>query len=132
VSGHSASLLASLRGFASTATGVVRTRLELLSVEAQAEVGRVSGLLLWGVAAVLLAIAGSVFFAVFMTVALWESHRLLVLGIFAALFLTAALLAIARTLQLARQGSSLFSASLAELRRDAAALNAARDTDGAP
>lgn len=124
-----ASLLASLRGFAATAAGLVRTRLELLSVEAQEEVGRISGLLLWSMAAVLLAVMGVVFLAIFVTVLFWDSHRMLVLGIFTALFLGGAILAIARALQLMRQGSQLFAASLAELRRDAAALNTRRDSD---
>ena len=40
------------------------------------------------------------------------------LGIFAALFIAATLVAVTTALKLARQGSQLFSASLAELRRD--------------
>ncbi|MCX8086062.1 MAG: phage holin family protein [Rhodocyclaceae bacterium] len=118
-----AGLLASLRGFAATAVALVRTRLELLKVEAQEEIGRLLRLLFWGIAAVLLGGAGLVFLAVFFTVLLWESHRLLALGIFAALFLAAAGAAIAIALHLARQGSQLFAASLAELKRDAAELS---------
>lgn len=102
----------------------MRTRLELLKVEAREEVGRIAGLVLWGVAAVLLGVAGMVFLAVFITVLLWESHRLLALGIFSALFLAATAVAIAATLRLARRGSQLFAASLAELRHDEAALKA--------
>jgi len=107
-----------LRGFATTSVALLRTRLELLKVEAHEEVGRIAGLLVWAIAAVLLGIAGLIFFAVFVTVLLWESHRLLALGIFAALFLAAASMAIAMAVRLARQGSQLFAASLAELRRD--------------
>lgn len=117
-----AGLLASLRGFAATAVALVRTRLELFKVEAQEEIGRLLRLLFWGIAAVLLGGAGLVFLAVFLTVLLWESHRLLALGIFAALFLAAAGAAIAIAMHFARQGSQLFSASLAELERDAAEL----------
>jgi uncharacterized membrane protein YqjE len=115
-------LFASLRGFAATSVAVVRTRLELLQVEAREEIGRLAGLLFWGIAAVLLGIAGLVFLAVFLTVLLWESHRLLALGIFAALFLVSAFMATAIARRLLRQESQLFSASLAELRRDAEAL----------
>lgn len=122
MSAASSGLFASLRGFAATSVGLLRTRLELLKVEAQEEVGRITGLVLWGMAAVLLGVAGMIFLAVFITVLLWESHRLLALGIFAALFLAAAAVAIAATLRLARQASQLFSASLAELRHDEAAL----------
>jgi uncharacterized membrane protein YqjE len=120
-----AGLLASLRGFAATSVGLVRTRLELLKVETQEELGRIAGMLLWGIAAVLLLVVGLAFLAVFFTVLLWDSQRLLALGIFAALFLGAAGVAVGIALRLARQGSQLFAASLAELRRDAVVLNAA-------
>lgn len=122
-------LFSSLRGFATTSVALLRTRLELFKLEAQEEAGRVIALLLWGAAGVLLGIAGLVFLAVLMTVLLWDSHRLLALGIFTALFLAAAGMAIATALRLARQGSQLFAASLAELRRDESALNAADQED---
>lgn len=116
-------LFASLRGFAATSVALLRTRLELLQVEAQEEVGRIAGLLLWGIAAVLLGVAGLVFLAVFLTVLFWESQRLLALGIFAALFIAAAGVAVGMALRRAGQGSQLFAASLAELRRDETVLS---------
>jgi len=122
VSSASPGLFASLRGFAATSVAVVRTRLELLKVEAREEVGRVTGLIFWGMAAVLLGVCGLAFLAIFITVLLWDTQRLLALGIFAALFVTAAAFATFVTLRLARQGSQLFAASLAELRHDEAAL----------
>jgi uncharacterized membrane protein YqjE len=122
VSEASSSLFASLRGFVATSVALLRTRLELLKIEAQEEVGRVRGVLVWGIAAMLLGVVGVVFLAIFLTVLLWDSHRLLVLGVFAALFLAAAAVAIFTVLRLARQGSQLFAASLAELRQDETAL----------
>lgn len=122
----SAGLYASLRGFAATSVALLRTRFELLKVEAQEEVSRLAGLLLWGIAAVLLGVTGLVFLAVFLTVLLWDSQRLLTLGVFAALFLGAAAVAIGIALRLARQGSQLFAASLAELRRDESVLREER------
>lgn len=122
----SAGLYSSLRGFAATSVALLRTRFELLRVEAQEEVSRLAGLLLWGIAAVLLGVAGLVFLAVFLTVLLWDSQRLLALGIFSALFLGAAAVAIGMALRLARQGSQLFAASLAEMRRDESALREER------
>lgn len=125
-------LLASLRGFAVTGVALLRTRVGLLRVEVLEEVGRVRGMLLWGIAAVLLGVAGAVFLALFLTVLLWDSHRLLALGIFAALFIAAASVAGAAVLRLARQGSLLFAASLAELRQDEAELRAGRESGGPP
>lgn len=115
-------LFSSLRGFATTGVALARTRLELLRVEAREEVGRLAGLVFWGVAAVLLGVAGLVFLAVFITVLLWDSQRLLALGIFSALFLVAAAVAGFTAMRLARHPSQLFAASLAELRHDEAAL----------
>ncbi|MDI6747542.1 MAG: phage holin family protein [Rhodocyclaceae bacterium] len=120
-------LLASLRGFATTAASLLRTRLELLRLEAHEEAGRLMHLYLWGFVAALCAAVGVVFFAIFFTVLFWENHRLLVLGIFTVLFSVAAGVAIFMTLRLSRQGSQMFAASLAELRRDEAALNPAKD-----
>jgi uncharacterized membrane protein YqjE len=125
---HPAGLFASLRGFAATSVALLRTRLELLTVEAREEAGRLSGLLLWGMAAVLLGSMGLSFLAVFLTVLLWESHRLLALGIFSALFLGAAGVAAGIAVQLARRGSQLFAASLAELRQDESALRGGRSS----
>jgi uncharacterized membrane protein YqjE len=122
LSGSAPGLLSSLRGFATTSVGLARTRLELLKVEAQEEVGRIAGLLAWTLAAVLLAMVGLTFVAVFFTVLLWDSQRMLALGVFAALFLGAAAIAIGMAMRLARQSSQLFAASLAELRRDQAML----------
>lgn len=115
-------LLASLRGFATTSVALLRTRLALLKVEAQEEAERLVSMLLWGVAATLLGIAGLVFLAVLLTVLFWEDHRLLALTLFTAIFLGGAAFAITSILRLARQGSQLFAASLAELRRDEEAL----------
>lgn len=117
-----AGLFASLRGFATTGVALLRTRVELLKVEAQEEVGRIGGLLLWGIAAVLCGIVGLTFVAVLVTVLLWESQRVLALAVFATLFLGAAVVAVGIALRLARRGSQLFAASLAELRRDETAL----------
>lgn len=117
-----ASLLGSLRGFAATSVDLLRTRLDLFKLELHEEAGRLLGLLLWGFAAVLLAVLGLAFVAVFVTVLFWDGQRLLALGLFASLFVAAAAGAIGMVVRLARRGSGLFAASLAELRRDAAAL----------
>jgi uncharacterized membrane protein YqjE len=66
--------------------------------------------------------AGLVFLAVFLTVLLWDSHRLLALGVFSALFLGAGITTLLMAMNLARAGSTLFKGSLAELARDREAL----------
>ena len=119
---QSSGLFSSLCGFATTSVALVRTRLELLRVEAQEEVGRLSGLIWWGIAAVMLGVGGMLFLAVFITVLVWDSQRLLALGIFSALFLAAAIGSVLMTVRLLRRPSQLFAASLTELRHDEAAL----------
>jgi uncharacterized membrane protein YqjE len=132
MTGGPVGLLASLRGFAVTATGLLRTRLELFKLELHEEAGRLLGLLLWGFAAVLLAVVGAAFVAVFLVVLFWDGHRLVALGLFATLFVGAAALAVGMALRLARRGSGLFAASLAELRRDEAGLQPDEAGEAAP
>jgi uncharacterized membrane protein YqjE len=81
-------------------------------------------MLAYGGAAFLCIAAGLVFLAIFLTVLLWESNRLLALGIFSALFLGAGIASLMLAMRLGRSGSKLFSASLAELRKDRDALSA--------
>lgn len=111
-------LFASARGLVGTGVALLHNRLELLSVEVAEEKTRVLSLLAYGGAAFLCITTGLIFLAIFFTVLLWESNRLLVLGIFAAVFLSAGIASLALANSLARSGSKLFSASLAELRSD--------------
>jgi uncharacterized membrane protein YqjE len=111
-------LVASLKGLAGTVLTLLQVRLELLSVEAQEEVARVVGLLLFGLAALILLALGLGFLAIFITVALWDTQRLLALAVFATLFLSLGGVAAWLAYQRARRGSALFAASLAELRQD--------------
>ena len=111
-------LAASLKGLVGTVLTLLQVRLEQLSVEAQEEVARVVSLLLCGVVAVTLLALGLGFVAILVTVALWETQRLLALTVFSTLFLGLGGVAAWLAFQRARRGSALFAASLAELRQD--------------
>lgn len=115
-------LFASTKGLLGTAVTLLHNRLELLGVELAEERLRLVSLLAYGGAAFLCIAAGLIFLAIFLTVLLWESSRLLALGVFSALFLGAGVASLMLAMSLARSGSKLFSASLAELRRDRDAL----------
>lgn len=115
-------LFSSLRTLLGSSVGLLRTRLELLSVEVQEEKIRLISLLTFGAAAFVLLSFGLLFLAVFVTVLLWESHRLLALGAFTAVFLGGGIGCLAALLAVLRTPSKLFAASLAELARDQAAL----------
>lgn len=115
---HSIGLFASLRVFAHTSVAIAQTRLELLANEIEEEKLRVGQLLVFGGIALFCVAVGAVFFAIFITVLFWDSHRLLVLGGFSALFLGAGVVAILLFRSYASAASKLFSTSLAELGKD--------------
>ena len=117
-----AGLFASLKGLFGTSLALAQNRLQLLGVELAEERGRLLSLLTYGAIALICLSAGLVFLAVFLTVLLWDSHRLLALGVFSALFLGAGIATLLVAMNHARAGSTLFKASLAELARDREAL----------
>jgi uncharacterized membrane protein YqjE len=117
----------SLRGLASTVLELVQIRLELFSIEAQEEVLRVGALLVYGAVAVAFLSLGVVLLALLITVALWDTHRLLALGIFTGLFLVTGGVAAWLARERVRSGTYLFSASVEELRRDREGLRAAKE-----
>jgi uncharacterized membrane protein YqjE len=115
-------LYSSVKGLLGTALTLLQTRLQLLATELEEERQRVLALLLWGAVAVLALGAGLVFLAVFLTVLLWDSNRLLALGVFSAVFLGLGITAVCLAWKLGHSPSGLFAASMAELHRDRAAL----------
>jgi len=121
-------LFASAKGLLGTGVTLIHNRLELLGVELAEERVRLISMLTYGGAAFLCIAAGLVFLAVFLTVLLWESNRLLALGVFSALFLGAGIASLTLAISLGRSGSKLFSASLAELRKDRDALETGKAT----
>ncbi len=100
-----------------------RIRLELLAIEVQEETDRVTGLLFWAVLSALAVGFGLVFVALAVTVLLWDAPRWWVLGGCAAVFATLAGYGLWRMRRKAAAGTTLFSTSIDELRRDAAALD---------
>ena len=115
-------LAESLHGIVDAGLQTVQTRLELLAIELQEEKLRLAGLALNAVLAGLLLGFGLMFLMVFLTVLFWDEHRLLALGISTAICLIGGLLAASKAAHAFRSGTKLFSASLAELTRDRAAL----------
>lgn len=99
-----------------------RIRLELLAIEVHEEKERIAALLLWAVLTALMVGFGAVFVALFVTVALWDTHRLAALGVSALLFIGLGAVGVLRLRRLVGGGSTLFQSSIAELRDDGAAL----------
>lgn len=120
-------LFASLRGLLQTALSLAQTRLELLLTELEEERERFFALLLWGAVAFLLLSVGLIFLVIFLTVLLWDSNRLLILGMASAVFLCGGIVAAVLVSRLLARGSSLFRASLGELAQDRVALQRDRE-----
>ena len=115
-------LIDGVRGAAGAGVSLLSNRLELFGVELAEERVRLLALLRYGAIALLAISAGIVFTAVFLTVLFWDEHRLLALGIFSAVFLGGGIIALRTSIGYARRDTPLFAASLAELRKDSAAL----------
>lgn len=116
----------SLKGLVATVLELVQIRLELFSIEAQEEVLRVGALLVYGAIAVAFLSLGVVLLALLITVALWDSHRLLALSIFTGLFFVIGGVAAWLARERVRSGTRLFSASVEELKQDRDSLRAAQ------
>lgn len=108
-------LLASLLAMA-------ETRLALVTTEIQEELNRLASMLLWALIAIFF--AGLTIFAVgaFLVIALWDSYRLWAAGGVVLVFAGIAAVAGWRMRVRLAAGSPLLAGSLAELRRDRAAL----------
>jgi len=118
-----AGLGARLRGLGATALGLLQTRLELFLTELEEEKIRLGSVLIYAAAAFFFIGFGVVLLALFLTVLLWDTQRLLALGVFTSLFLIGGIVTALLALRNIKKGSHLFAASLVELAQDRNALH---------
>ena len=111
-------LFDSLKVLTATLIAIAHTRLELLSTELEEERLRLSSMLVWTLVALFCAGLGVVLATLFVVLVLWDSYRLLALGIPAILFILGAALAWLVVRGKARAKPRLFAASLTELSKD--------------
>ena len=116
-------LLAALRRLAATAVGLLQTRIELLATELQEERARVFRVLVLACAAGVFLALGVVALTFFIILLAWDTHRVLAAGLLTAAYLGIGALLAFNARAAAREKSKLFSASLAELRKDRDALS---------
>lgn len=107
-----------LRALLGRVLELLQLRLELLGVEAQEALQRLVALLAWLVVAVVGLGVGVVLVALWLTVLLWDSHRLLALTALATLFVAAGVLAVWQIRRLLWGLPRPFAASVAELQAD--------------
>lgn len=111
-----------LRRLVASLIAIGRIRLELLAIEVQEEKERIAEMLVWAVITAFLGCFALVFLALFLTLLLWDSHRLLAMGGFSALFLVLAVVGVMRLRSLFDTGSTLLQSTIGELREDSRAL----------
>jgi uncharacterized membrane protein YqjE len=116
-------LFGSLKALGATLIAVALTRLELLSTEAEEEWMRIGSILKWSAVVGVCAGLGVFFIVLFIILLLWDTHRLLAVGVPAVLFILAAVVASRIVLAKIRAKPRPFSASLAELAKDRERLN---------
>ena len=110
--------------------GLVRSRLELASIEFAEERNRIQQQLVLLVAASGLLMFGVLFAAMWVVVYFWDTNRLTAIAIVALVFAAAGAALLLVRSQAARSAPTPFSATIAEFERDRVAL--AGGTDGEP
>jgi uncharacterized membrane protein YqjE len=117
-------LFTSLKALSANLLGIVQTRLELLATDIAEERERIITLLVLAVAALFSIGVGVVLLAIFVAVALWESHRLIALGGMVVFFLLTGAGIGWITLNKLRSHPRPLDASITELTRDRQDLTA--------
>lgn len=116
-------LLSSIKNLVATGASIAKTRLELLSVDVQ--IARVQFLrsFVMIVSALFFLFFGLLMLALLIVIYNWESDRLMALSLLAGAFLSIGMILAALVIQSLRTMPKLFEASIAELAKDAEALN---------
>ncbi|MGH8852795.1 MAG: phage holin family protein [Telluria sp.] len=116
------SITAGLKRIGANLLDLARTRLELASIELQETTQRLLGYLAWALAAAVLALFALALVVLFVLVLFWDSHRLLAVGSLAVLFALGCAFAVMKLRAGLAAREPMLPATLAELRKDAAAL----------
>jgi len=116
--GYPVGMFDSLKQLLATLAGIAHTRIELLGVEVEEQVARLTSMLLWTIVSVFLAFTTLVLMAVAILVAFWDTNRILVAVLLAAGFAVLALISWLRVRAVARGRPHLFQATLEELAKD--------------
>jgi uncharacterized membrane protein YqjE len=111
-------LAGSLARFGRTAIGLLRTRLEILSTELEEERIRFAELALVVFAIAFCLQMAVLLFVILMVVLLWDAHRLVTLGVFAAAFLVIGIGLLMMLRRRLRTRPKMFAATLGELGKD--------------
>lgn len=117
-------LFVSLRRLLSTAIEMVQVRLDLLGTEVELEKRRLFDGMLWGAIGLLVLGVGIVLSCGFIILLFWDGYRLAAVGVLALLCLGGSVVLMREARHRLRNPNGIFKASLAELKRDQAGLQA--------
>ncbi len=115
-------LLMSVRVLFGTLLDMARTRLELIATELEEERLHLARLLLYGFLALFFFGLGVLALSLLVIAAFWDTHRLLAITAVVVVYLGSALFCVLCLRRQMRRKPRLFSATLAELNKDRAAL----------
>jgi uncharacterized membrane protein YqjE len=116
-------LLKSLKDLGQTIVEIMRTRLEILSLDVKEARIRFVSILILSAFAFFFIVFG-IMIAVFLLIAIfWESHRLLVMGSLSAFFIGGGLILLLMLVWKLKKGPGFLKGTIDELRKDSAALS---------
>jgi uncharacterized membrane protein YqjE len=112
----------SVRSYLASWVAIVKTRVEIISVELEEQREWMEHLLLLAVGAAFCVSMGMILLTLFVVVLFWDSHPLAVLGAFAVLYLGGGLALWLTLQQKIKTKPRIFSTTAAELGKDYSAL----------
>lgn len=115
-------LMESLKGLGQTFVEIMRTRMEILSLDVKEARIRFVSILMLGAFTFLLLSFGIILGVFWLITAFWESNRILVMGIITAALLGCGLVLLVLLVWKLRNGPGLFEGTIAELDKDRKAL----------
>lgn len=107
-----------MKNLTATFIAIAHTRLDLLRTDLEEERLRLMSLLLMALVSFFCLCVGIVFLAILIVVALWDTHRLLVLSTVAGVFLLTGAVFCGIAIHTLKTMPRMFAASLAELSKD--------------
>jgi len=116
--GHTESLLGSLRDLAKTFVALVQTRIEIFANDIDEERARLARVVVLAVVAAFCLGLAVVLLVLFVVVVFWDTNRLLAIGVIAGVFALGALAALVALRSAVRERPKFLSATLAELHKD--------------
>jgi uncharacterized membrane protein YqjE len=115
-------LFASLRRMLATLIALAHTRLELVSVEVEEQIGYAAGVLLWSITAIFFGSLAVLLLALTIVIAFWDDHRLLVAGLVTGAFALVAVIAILTVRARLHRRPRFLGATVDEMKRDVTSL----------